>query len=394
MVHPPSEGGRPDNLPYHVDYKAAYQRHLKANNAHKSPNGHAAMHLIIGVSKEFFDKPDGTHEGHDFKSEKVRKLLVATTQWAEAELGGVWAARYDLDEKGFGIVDLMCSPVRKHGKSGNNHVSIRKAQAELKQKYPGAARGYGPMQSSWADYATKILGETFDRGIPKRITRREHLIAEEYGEAMDAGRKRVSELEAEAGRMAKKLREMAETALGLKKQIDQMRVRMQKASKAAARLRNRLTAWAVSRYRAASRPSLPPDPENEDLAEEAIVIATAMTAAIDTGTPAELHRERIQRKVRKKRREGGWGADHPEAPLHEAWEAAIKEQAESERLSYEDWRHELAHGSARGLGPDQRDLIRLARRVEKSLGQYLTRAERRRRQQAGDPDVSGGGIGR
>ena len=38
-------------------------------------------------------------------------------------------------------------------------------------------------------------------------------------------------------------------------------------------------------------------------------------------------------------------------------------------------------------------MIRLARRVEKSLGRYLTRAERRRRK-AGDTAESGGGIAR
>ena len=65
----------------------------------------------------------------------------------------------------------------------------------------------------------------------------------------------------------------------------------------------------------------------------------------------------------------------------------------SEQMAYKDWRLELAHVPARRVTDDQRDLIRLARRVEKSLGRYLTRAERRRRK-AGDTAESGGGIAR
>ena len=382
---PPSEGEARGPLPYHVDYQAAYQRHMKRHNARKPGDTHPAMHLIVGVSRQWFERPDGTHEGHDITSEKVRTLVLTATRWAEAELGGVWAARYDLDETGYGIVDLMCSPIRPHGKNGANYVSIRKAQAELKQKYPGASKGFGAMQSSWADYATTHLGETFDRGIPKRITGREHLIAEEYGAAMDAGRSRLAELEAEVARLAKKVKELAANALELARQS----ARMKNTLKAVAGIGERLTAWAVSRYRAASRPSLPPDPENEELADEAIMIATALTASgADTSEPTERHLARIQRTVRKKRRDGGWGADNPEAPLHEAWEGAMKRLAPSERLDYPAWRLELAYLPARGVREDQRDLIRLARRVERSIGRYETRAERRRRQ-AGE-DESGG----
>ena len=315
------------------------------------------------MSRQWFERPDGTHEGHDITSEKVRTLVLTATRWAEAELGGVWAARYDLDETGYGIVDLMCSPIRPHGKNGANYVSLRKAQAELKQKYPGASKGFGAMQSSWADYATTHLGETFDRGIPKRITGREHLIAEEYGAAMDAGRSRLAELEAEVARLAKKVKELAANALELARQS----ARMKNTLKAVAGIGERLTAWAVSRYRAASRPSLPPDPENEELADEAIMIATALTASgADTSEPTERHLARIQRTVRKRRREGGWGADNPEAPLHEAWEGAMTRLAPSERLDYPAWRLELAYLPARRVTDDQRDLIRLARRVEKA----------------------------
>ena len=92
VIHPPKDGETPDKFPLHVDYKAAYQRHLKANDAKKAPNAHPAMHLIIGVAPVYFGAPDGTQEGHDVKSKKVRKLLVAATEWAEVELSGAWAA--------------------------------------------------------------------------------------------------------------------------------------------------------------------------------------------------------------------------------------------------------------------------------------------------------------
>ena len=399
LVQPPKNGAT--ELPYHVDYKTAYQRFLKANDARKAPNAHAAMHLIIGVSPEHFGKPDGTHEGHDYRSKKVQNLLIAAAKWAEEELGGVWAARYDLDEKGFGIVDVMCSPVRPHGKNGKPYVSIRKAQAELQEKYPGAAKGFGAMQSSWADYASQALGATFDRGIPKKLSGREHLIAEQYGEAMDAGRKRVSDLESQVAHMTKKIkdltkkaRELGDRVVELTLQRDRIAKRMKNTFKAVAGFRGRLTAWAVSRYRAASRPMFPPDPEHEELADEAIGLAAALVAATaeDTTIPTREHREHIRRDVHKKRRERGWDKDHPEAPLIQAWKKAM--QTATEPMPYDQWRHELAHVSARKVKPDLRDLIRLARRLEKSLGTYMTRRERRRRQQAGEPDPGSGGIER
>ena len=172
---------------------------------------------------------------------------------------------------------------------------------------------------------------------------------------------------------------------------------MEGTLKAVTALRGRLTSWAVSRYRAASRPMLPPDPEHEELAEEAVALATALTTTTDTDTSTlteQHHRARIKKHIRKKRREGGWGTDDPEeAPLHDAWEGAMKRLAPSEHLDYPAWRLKLAHLPARRVTDEQRDLIRLARRVETSLGRYLTRAERRRRQQVGE-DESGGGIRR
>ena len=74
----------------------------------------------------------------------------------------------------------------------------------------------------------------------------------------------------------------------------------------------------------------------------------------------------------------------------------MERKSESEQMPYEDWRRDLAHVSARRVNEDQRDLIPLARRVEKSLGRYLTRAKRRRRlqSQVGEPDETSSGIGR
>ena len=297
----------------------------------------------------------------------------------------MWAGRYDLDERGFGIVDLMCSPIRKHGKSGRTpRQHPQSAATELQARYPAAARGYGAMQSSWADYATEALGSPFDRGVPKKLSGREHLIAEQYGEALDAGRKRVSALEKQIKSMEGVLKRVRSERDALKKRLDHVRRAMR-------RIGGRLTSWALSRYRAASRPTLPPDPEDEELAEEAVGLAVTLSVAADTADePAENIRARIKGRVRKKRLADGWGDGHPEAPLHSAWEAEITgladADADADAPAYEDWRHDLAHASARGVTADRRDLIRLARRVEKSIGQYRTRAERRRRQQEGESD--------
>ena len=147
VIRPPKDGETPDKLPLHVDYPAAYQRHLDANNAKKAPNAHAAMHLIIGVSPEYFGKSDGTHQGHDIKSKKVVKLLATATHWAEAELGGVWAARYDLDERGFGVVDVMCSPIRPHGKNGQPTSASARRRPSCRKRIRGPQKATVPCKA-------------------------------------------------------------------------------------------------------------------------------------------------------------------------------------------------------------------------------------------------------
>ena len=168
------------------------------------------------------------------------------------------------------------------------------------------------------------MGETFLRGKPKAETGREHLIAEQYGEAMDAGRAAVAALEAEANRLARTIKKLSATVKSLQAQRDRLTARLKKTVTAVSGIGERLTAWAVSRYRAASRPTVTPDPETDELADEATDLAAALlTVTTDTDEPTERHRERIGRKVRKKRLASGWGRDDPEAPLHEAWEAAM-----------------------------------------------------------------------
>ena len=408
IIHPvghPKAGKRLDGFPAVVDYPRAFKAHLRRNKAGVAKNAHLGLHMIAGVSPEYFDDDEHAREPGDpnFKGSKhdpnapaVRKLLKVATEWANAELGGAWAARYDVDEDGAAIVDVMCSPIRANKSSGKKWVSIRKAQNELKEKYPYAAKGYGAMQSSWADFASKALGEDFERGIPKKETGREHLIAEEYGAAMDDGRERVAEIEKQADVGKKRLQEIEEQLARavetrkamvakqksvmaaielLQAERERLEKGVKKMAKALLGLRNRLGAWALSRYRAASRPELPPDPEHEELAEEAVELAVELSSTAGSDTPVERHREWVEKRVLSGRRGGGWGDDHPEAPLRTAWAAD-----ESER-EYEDWRLELAHVSARGVDPDHRDLVRLARRVEKELGRYQTRAERRRRRQ-------------
>ena len=96
--------------------------------------------------------------------------------------------------------------------------------------------------------------------------------------------------------------------------------------------------------RAASRPTLQLDPENDELADDVIDLAAALLTVItDTDEATERHRERTGRTVRKNRRARGWGDDQPEAPLYKVWETAMEKMAESARMHYEDWRHELAH---------------------------------------------------
>ena len=474
--HPKGGGDQPE-----LDLVAAYDRHMKLHSARRyGRSHHLAYHLIVGVSPAYFE--GNLDDRHDPDSEAVRTLMASAVEWAERDIGGVWHARYDVDEDGCGIVDVCCTPLRTDPRNGRKWISTRKPQAALSKKWRRPT-GYGAFQDAWADYFTKRMARTYQRGRPKEETGREHLVAEVYGAGMDdiarlkaenkelhqeqtglrkalnsalaklglykAQRDKVTgeiaeaeELrdtarhEAEGARRekAKALRERdearAETREALQErdqarrerdtarsEADQARKdtdrarrerdmakaalgrtggRLKAVRQTAGRFSSRLTGWAVGLLRTASRPHLPPDPEIEGegtLAEEAQIVAVDMALVAEPKVKGEVHRKRIRSHVRGKLDGGGWEQDDPQAPLFALYEAEGS-PADSDDPYY-DWRLDLAHSSARARDLDERakasgydpadlkDCLRLARRLERDDGRYLSRKERRQAAAAG-----------
>ena len=411
--HPKGGGDQPE-----LDLVAAYDRHLKLHSARRyGRSHHLAYHLIVGVSPSYFE--GSLDDRHDPDSEAVRTLMASAVEWAERDIGGVWHARYDVDEDGCGIVDVCCTPLRTDPRNGRKWISTRKPQAALSKKWRRPT-GYGAFQDAWADYFTRRMGRTYQRGRPKEETGREHMIAEQYGEVMDEGRRlrrENAELRAErdaaraerddaekahdrARREEEAARAAAEAARAAEAQakaaLDDARSALKATSerlkamrRAAGIFARRARAFAVGLLRAASRPDLPPDPEPDavgGLAVEAQSVAADMAHAAQPAVPRAEHDARIGKRVRDRLGRGGWEDARAEAPLYRLY--AAEGSPDGGPDPYYDWRLDLAHSSGRrkalaeradvsGISTDDlKDCIRLARRIERRDGRYMSRRER------------------
>lgn len=193
-----------------ADYAAAYKAHKKAMGITTERKGAAiGQHLLVGVSPEWLAE---TGDPRDLNNPRVRALIEDAKEWAESWMGqgAVWAVRYDTDEKGAGIVDILASPVRTaHHKSGKSKpsISVRKANAELAEKW-GRPNAFQAMQDDWAAHAQSALDKRLLRGVPKAETKREHLSPEDYADQLEATPE-VQDARAEAERIKAEAREKA-----------------------------------------------------------------------------------------------------------------------------------------------------------------------------------------
>jgi len=181
---------------------------VKAFKLHKAETGAVernkcamGMHLIVNVS------PDWLGNGHDPDNPKVIALIENTVRWVESWQGegAVFAYRYDLDEKGSGVVDVFSAPSRIQGRRGGKQtltISPNMVKNELKAKWKTPNSG-AAMQSDWAQWAQRHLDPTIQRGRPKEQTGRDHVHAELYkkfanqtrAEAEEANRKFIEQTE-------------------------------------------------------------------------------------------------------------------------------------------------------------------------------------------------------
>ena len=405
--HPKGGGDQPE-----LDLVAAYDRHMKLHSARRyGRSHHLAYHLIVGVSPSHFE--GNLDDRHDPDSEAVRTLMASAVEWAERDIGGVWHARYDVDEDGCGIVDVCCTPLRTDPRTGKKWISTRKPQAALSKKWRRPT-GYGAFQDAWADYFTRRMGRTYQRGRPKEETGREHLVAEQYGEVMDEGRrlrrenaelraerdaarKERDEANIERDRARREAEAVKSATAKAKAELAETAARLKAVRRAVGIFARRARAFAVGLLRAARHPDLPPDPEPDavgGLAAEAQTVAADMAYTAQPTPPRREHEARIREHVVSKLTHGGWGEDHTEAPLHRLYEA--EGSPDGGPNPYFDWRLDLAHSTGRRKAlaeraarsgytlDDLKDCIALARRIERRDGRYMTRRERREAEQAAE----------
>lgn len=138
-----------------ADYVAAYKAHKTEFGVKTERKGSAlGQHLLVGVSPEWLAEGG---DPRDLNNPRVAQLIDEAKKWAVSWMGegAVWAVRYDTDEKGAGVVDILASPVReqKH-KSGTSKpsISVRKAEKELAKKH-GVMKSFEEMQTDWALHA-------------------------------------------------------------------------------------------------------------------------------------------------------------------------------------------------------------------------------------------------
>ena len=196
-----------------LDLSKDFEAHITSCGAALRKGAYTALHLIVGVSPDWVATAGDVH---DPKNPRVQALLRETQAWGEKEFGGVWHCRYDVDEKGSGIVDLICSPVRQNKRSGKSFVSTTKALEELAQRHgKPPAQSFSAMQDSWHKHAQSTLDPTLERGEDSKKSGREHLSPEAYGRMKDRERelaKNEAELAERDALVAERQREALELA--------------------------------------------------------------------------------------------------------------------------------------------------------------------------------------
>lgn len=257
-----------------TDYGAAFDNFRKVTGARHRKGTPVAMHMIVGVSPAFF----GDSDPHDPENPQVQELTIAAYTWAKRNLGGVWAVRYDVDEQGSGVVDVLCSPTSeyapgRHQTKPSPWISIATALKKLSVRY-NQRKSYSALQDSWAEHAAGTLDPTIRRGLPKEITGREHLSPEEYGESKDRQRRE----EAEHERKVKALK--AEKEAGEQELARQKAEREKEAQEQELRHRQltRAVEDALHRARDKEAAALQKARAAEDLHKEAKALATRLAA--------------------------------------------------------------------------------------------------------------------
>lgn len=184
------------------DYGAQFAAWKEANGVVQRKGCPVAIHALCIVSPEAIKG-----NGHDPHNPSVRKLLADSVSWAEREYGRgcVWAARYDVDENGSGVVDVFCSPHYKYriGRGRpKDRIAVAQKLKESKERWE-RTRSYAAAQDSFNDHVRERGWEVL-RGVSVEQTRRLHVSPEAYKAALEAESENKRALDAYAKQLADK----------------------------------------------------------------------------------------------------------------------------------------------------------------------------------------------
>ena len=214
------------------DLLSAHRRRHSASVRKGAP---LAAHFIVGVSPGWVD---ATGDRHDSANVRNRELMLEAVRFVQAEFGGVFAARMDLDEKGAAVVDVFAAPIRK---SRNKPVvSTNKALEELGKRHGVPSKTFAGLQTAWHKWAVARLDPDIMRGKPKEVTQRENLSPEEFGRLMDDPAaveqtlvERWKGARATAGKLAERNRDLYEENRALRRENGELRERLGMAAEKA-----------------------------------------------------------------------------------------------------------------------------------------------------------------
>ncbi len=166
-----------------VGLREAWRNHMKAHGAKLRANARMGEHFILGVTPEWLEAEGGSR--HDVKNPRVQKLVRLAVRWVRAEFGGVFAARYDCDERG-AIVDVFAAPIRKQGRKGaeRNYVAVTQAHREA-AKRGGQYHSFAAMHDSWHRACIRHLDPSIQRGRPVGEGGRTHEDTDVFKRRMD-----------------------------------------------------------------------------------------------------------------------------------------------------------------------------------------------------------------
>jgi hypothetical protein len=170
------------------DLWSAFKSHQKASGGRERKNGPLMLHALFIVSPEWIQ---AAGDLHDKNNPRNQQLFAQAMACAREEIGGLVAARLDLDELGGGVVDIFCSPVfnrqaklKKDGTRGEPtlEISIHKAMQSVFQRHKTDLdeTETGAFQNCWALWAQSHLDPKIERGDRKAKTGRPHLLTPDF----------------------------------------------------------------------------------------------------------------------------------------------------------------------------------------------------------------------